>query len=92
MTYVPKQGAYTQTYSTATKTVANPTAATLTDNSGGSADTTLAAIGTTFNQSTIRNNFADLAAMVNKNTADQLMLEKVVTAIIDDLQAVKIVG
>jgi len=35
--------AYTQTYSTANRTVANPTAATMTDNSTGAASTTVAA-------------------------------------------------
>lgn len=37
---------YTQTYSTADRTVANPTATTLTDSSGGTASATLAAITT----------------------------------------------
>lgn len=36
--------AFTQTYSTATKTHSNPTAAALTDNSGGTADTTLQSV------------------------------------------------
>jgi hypothetical protein len=79
--------AYTQTYSTASKTVANPTSATLTDNSGGTADTTLAAVEASYTQATIRNNFADLAAMVNKLTADVLADKKVITQIIDDFQS-----
>lgn len=86
---------YTQTYSTAARTVSNPTAGTLTDNStGSSGGTTIAAIAaavdpTAATLASTANAVATLAAMVNKNTADQLMLEKVVTAIIDDLQALK---
>ena len=83
---------YTQTYSTASRTQPAPTAATLTDNSGGTANTTLEAISATFVQSEIRNNFADLAAMENKNTADVLALNKVVVALIDDLQAAGVVA
>lgn len=37
----------------------------LTDNSGGTADTTLQSIGGTYTQAEVRNNFADLAAFVN---------------------------
>lgn len=37
----------------------------LTDSSGGTADATVAAIGTEFSQAEIANNFADLAAQVN---------------------------
>lgn len=86
-----KQAAYTQTYSTATRTVAAPTAATLADNSAGAIDATLEALvsGTIYatDAASIRNNFADLTAMVNKLTADQLVLIKLVTSLIDDQQA-----
>jgi hypothetical protein len=85
-----RPSAYTQNYTTASKTVANPTSATLTDNTGGAADTTLAAVEATYTQATIRNNFADLAAMVNKLTADVLADKKVITQIIDDLQSLGI--
>ena len=90
VTPVVRPSAFTQTYSTATHTVANLTAAALTDNTGGTANTTLESIGTTYSQSAVRNNFADLAAMVNKNTADHVVLIRVVTAIIDDLQSMGI--
>lgn len=86
-TPVVQPSAFNQTYSTSSANVPNPTAATLTDNSGGTANTTLESIGTTYSQTAVRNNFADLAAMVNKNTADTLALFKAVTKIIDDLQA-----
>lgn len=38
----------------------------LTDNSGGTADNTLQAIGATYSQTEVRNNFADLAAKINQ--------------------------
>ena len=91
VTPVARAGAYTQTYSTADKTHATPTAATLTDNSAGTPTTTLEALtsGTVYatDVAAIRNNFADLAAMVNKNTADHLDLAQLVNSIIDDFQA-----
>jgi hypothetical protein len=89
---VARPSAYTQTYSTADKTLGSLTAATLTDNTGGTANTTLAAVEATYTQATIRNNFADLAAMVNKNTADHLDLAQLVNALIDDLQALGLVA
>jgi hypothetical protein len=95
-TPVVQPSAYTQTYSTASKTHPNATAATLTDNTAGTADTTLEALtsGTIYatDVAAIRNNFADLAAMVNKDTADILDLKKVVNQIIDDLQSVGILS
>ena len=84
---VARGAAFTQTYSTATRTVPAATAETLTDNSGGTADTTLAAVEATYTQATIRNNFADLAAMVNKLTADDLTIKQAINAIVDRLQA-----
>lgn len=90
--------AYTQTYATALKTVANPTAATITDSSGGSSGgTTIAAIAgavdpTAALKTDTANAIATLAAMVNKNTADLLADKKVITALIDDLQALSLVG
>lgn len=86
-TPIVQPSAYTQTYSTAAKTNPNATAATLTDNSGGTANTTLEAIGATYSQTAVANNFADLAAMVNKLTADHLATKKLLNSIIDDLQA-----
>jgi hypothetical protein len=79
--------AFTQTYTTASHTQNNLTSATLTDNSGGSSNTTLESIGSSYSQSAIRNNFADLAAMVNKDTADILNIKQVLNAVIDDLQS-----
>ena len=87
-TPVDQPSAYTQTYSTGNKTVANPTAATLTDNSGGSASQTLAAIS----DSATKNAIASLADEVNKLVADNLDLRQAVTSIIDDLQELGLVG
>lgn len=86
-TPVARPSAYTQTYSTADKTVANPTAATLTDSTGGTADQTLAAISGSGADADINNNFAELADEVNKLVADNLDLRQGLTAVIDDLQS-----
>jgi hypothetical protein len=95
-TPIVQPSAYTQTYSTADKTHANPTAATLTDNTAGTANTTLEALtsGSVYatDVAAIRNNFADLAAMVNKNTADMLDVKQIINSVIDDLQALGLVG
>lgn len=103
VTPVARPGAITQTYATADKTHAARTAAALTDNSGGSADTTLAAIPNPADTPVtadslrddivandlppIRNNFADLADQINKLRNDQLDTAQIVNAVIDDLQS-----
>jgi hypothetical protein len=85
-TPVVRPSAWTQTYTTASKTVGNPTSATLTDSSGGTANTAIQSIGATYSQTEVRNNFADLTAMVNKLTADNLALTKNFTALLDHFQ------
>jgi hypothetical protein len=91
-----QQGAYTQTYSTASKTHANLTAGALTDNTAGTANTTLEALsdGSTYanDVAAIRNNLADLAASNNAIIVDLTNLKQVVNALIDDLQALLLVG
>lgn len=80
---------YTQTFSTADRTVANATAATLTVTDGaGTNDGTIGAI--TDNASTI-SAVQELADQINKLVADNADLRQAITAIIDDLQAQKIV-
>lgn len=95
-TPVAQPGAYTQTYATADKTHANPTATALTDNTGGTANTTLQALadGTTYanDVAAIRNNFADLAASNNALIADLADVKQLVNSIIDDLQSLGLVG
>ena len=99
---------FLQTYNTASLTHPAPTAETLTDNSGGSADTTIASVPATVAASVdataaqltatntsltaIRNNLADLTAMVNKLTADNLAQDKVIVSLIDELQRREMVG
>ena len=93
---VVKQSAYTQTYATANKTHANPTATTLTDNTAGTATTTLEALadGTVYatDVAKIRNNFADLAASNNALIVDLADVKALVNSVIDDLQAQGLVG
>ena len=90
-TPVDQPSAYTQTYSTADKTVANATAAALTDNSGGTASQTLADITEAQNSGSAdrvptENAIASLADEVNKLIADVDDIRQTVTAVIDDLQ------
>lgn len=89
--------AYTQTYSTADRTVAAVTSHTITDNSAGTPSTSaIAALadGTTYatDVAAIRNNFATLAAELALVKADLLAMKKNDNAIIDDLQAKGISG
>ena len=88
VTPVVQPSAFTQTYSTATKTHSNPTATTLTDNTGGTANTTLEAIGVVYSQTEVRNNFADLAASNNALIVDVANIKQVVNSVIDDLQSI----
>ena len=100
---VVRPSAYTQTYSTADKTHAARTASTLTDNSGGTADTTIALIPPVSTPampgseadiaevnamaSAIRDAIADLAAQVNNLITDQQDTAQALNSVIDDLQA-----
>lgn len=104
---VTRPTAYTQTYNTADKTHAAPTATALTDNTTGTANTTLQAIpdpadspGTADalrddivanDLPAIRNNFADLAASNNALIADLADVKQLVNSVIDDLQALGLV-
>lgn len=107
-TPIVKPSAYTQTYATADKTHANPTAAALTDNTTGTANTTLQALpDPTDTPATadalrddlvanlipaLRNNYADLADQHNKVVADIADVKQLVNSLIDDLQALGLVG
>lgn len=95
-TPVVQRSAYTQTYSTADKTHASLTCAALTDNTAGTANTTLQALsdGTTWanDVAAARNNFADLAASNNAIIVDLTDLKQLVNSIIDDLQALGLVA
>lgn len=82
--------AYTQTYATANKTHANPTAAALTVTDGaGTNDGTIGAI--TDNASTITA-VQELADQINKLVADVADVKQLANSVIDDLQALGLVG
>lgn len=90
-----RQSAYTQTYGTADKTHANPTAATLADNTAGTANTTLEVItGVVYTSdvAAIRNNFADLAAQHNALLVDVLDAKQLINSVINDLRTLGLVG
>jgi|TARA_R100001530_G_scaffold71254_1_gene50444 hypothetical protein len=77
---------YTQTYSTADRTIANPTAAApgdLVASSSGS--------GAVWGASS-EANFDKIGTAVDALVADNLDLRKAVTALIDDLQTIGLVG
>jgi|SRR5579871_2863099 len=87
---VARASAYTMTYNTAAKTVAALTVDDLTDNSGGAAGTTIAAIttgGAAADQVPTRNAIASLVAEVAKIKADILSIKKNTVAVINDMQA-----
>ena len=80
---------YTQTYSTADRTIAAPTAATLTVTDGaGTPDGTIGAI--TGDASVIAA-VQELAAQINKLIADDLDVRQGLSALVDDLQAVGVI-
>lgn len=83
-----RPAAYTQTYSTATRTHSNPTAAALTDSSGGTPAATLAAItgGGSACENATKNAVASLAAQVNALIVDMANVKQVVNQALDDLQ------
>lgn len=56
------------------------TAASLTDNSGGTASATIAAIGGTYDQDEVRNAVASLASQVNKLITDVASIRSAVNA------------
>lgn len=100
---VARPGAYTQTYATADKTHANLTSATLTDNSGGTANTTVQALTDPADTPAVadvlrddlvanlipelRNNFADVVAQINALRVDLEDVKQLANSMIDDLQA-----
>lgn len=81
-----RPSAYTQTYSTATRTHANLTAATLTDGGGGTANSATVAIAGTGDDANINNNFADIVAQINALLADITNVKQVLNQVIDDHQ------
>ena len=79
-TPVTTQASYTQTYSTAAKSVANPTATAVGDLGNGASG------------ASSTGNFDKIEVAIDALIADNLDLRKAVTAIIDDLQAFGLAG
>lgn len=77
----------TQTYATATSTHSARTYSTLTDSTGGTADTTVAAVSGSGDDATINNNFADILAQLANLAADQQNTAQVLNQVIDNIQA-----
>jgi hypothetical protein len=88
---VTKPSAYTQTYTTASKTHAVPGVTTLVAASG-TADGTVADVGTTFSQTGLNNNFRDVAAAIQALIVDVANTKQVLNAVVDDMQALNLVG
>ncbi len=82
-TPIATQGAYTQTYSTADKTISNPTATSMGD---------LVAVQNTGWGATNEADFDKITTQIDNLIADNLDLRKAITALIDDLQAFGLVG
>lgn len=96
-TPIVRPSAYTQTYSTADKTLATPTAAAITNNTGGSISTTFAAItaGASYAQADMtatKNALASTADQLGKLRADILDTNQMLNSLIDDLQALGLIG
>jgi hypothetical protein len=89
VTPVVRPTALTQTYATSDATHAAPTSATLTNNTGGSVSTTLAAItgGGAGCENATKNAVASLADQVNKLRVDLIDLKDFVNAAVDQLQS-----
>lgn len=89
---IAKPTAYTQTYATASRTMPAQTAAALTNNTGGTITTTLAAItaGAAYSQAdmtAVKNALASLADQFNKLRTDHLGTTQVSNSLVDDGQA-----
>lgn len=87
VTPVTRPTAYTQTYSSTTRTHNNQSQSTLTDGTLGTATTTINAVSGTGDDTTINDNGATLVAEMNNVRADVSNLKQLVNQVIDDLQA-----
>jgi hypothetical protein len=87
VTPVSRPSAYTQTFSTADRTHAARTAATLTDSTTGTAGQTIADVTASFSQTVLNDNFASVTDEINKLIADLADTAEVLNSVIDDLQA-----
>ena len=86
VTVTTRPAAYTQTYSATSRTHNNLLMESLTDNTGGSIDTTIAVISGTGDDSTLNDNFADLTKQINQIRVDLINIKSVLNQVIDDDQ------
>jgi len=85
--------AYTQTYSTANKTHADPTAAALGGSLTGTLDNILADVSGAFDATaiaTINKNFKEFQDELTKMVADMADIKQLVNSVIDDLQTLEL--
>jgi hypothetical protein len=87
VTPASRPSAYTQTYSTATRTHAAMTSADLTNLTGGTATDVISDVGGSFDQTTLNDNFSSIADMFDLLRADLINVKGVLNAQIDDRQA-----
>lgn len=92
VTPVVQPSAYTQTYSTADKTHANFTSADLTGITSSTTGSALAEPSATYTQSEMQQNFRRIQDQFNALRADVADLKQLVNSVIDDLQALGLVG
>jgi hypothetical protein len=87
VTPASRPSAYTQTYSTATRTHAALTSTTLTNSTGETGGDIISDVGGSFDQSTINVNFASLLEQVNALRVDVTNVKGICNSMIDDRQA-----
>jgi hypothetical protein len=86
-------GTFTQTYSTADRTLATPTSGDLVHSAvGGTANGTLVDCTASYSEAAVEENFKELATAFNLLRADVLDLAQFVNGLVDDLQAETIVS
>jgi hypothetical protein len=89
---VVQPSAYTQTYSTADKTHANFTSADLTGITSSTTGSALAEPSAAYTQSEMQQNFRRIQDQYNALRADVADLKQLANSVIDDLQALGLVG
>ena len=85
--FMPTGSALTQTYSTADATHAALTSSDLTDNTGGTASTTIGEITGSGADAGINGNFASLTENMNEVRDDLIDLKQFVNSLVDILQS-----
>lgn len=86
VTPVARPTGYTQTFATASRTHTARTADAITDNTGGTASTTIPATPIVYDQTYLANALASLTKELNDLRTDQQNTASVVNQVVDDLQ------